>query len=93
MVTQYGMSDEPGLGTFERPRAAQFLSGPTSSDPEYSEDSARMIDVEVRRLLEAAHLRVQATLTKKRTVLEVLAKVLLEKEVVDRDALTALLAA
>jgi cell division protease FtsH len=93
MVTQYGMSDELGLGTFERPRTALYLNGPSSGEREYSEDTARMIDVEVRRLLEAAHVRVQTTLAEKRSTLEVLAKVLIEKEVVDRDALTALLAA
>jgi cell division protease FtsH len=47
---------------------------------------------EIRRLLEAAHLRVQTTLSGKRSALEALAKVLIEKEVVDSDALTALLA-
>jgi cell division protease FtsH len=93
MVTQYGMSEELGLGTFERPRSALFLSGPSSTEREYGEDTARIIDVEVRRLLEAAHLRVQTTLTGKRSTLEALAKVLIEKEVVDREALTALLAA
>jgi cell division protease FtsH len=93
MVTQYGMSEELGLGTFERPRSALFLSGPSSTEREYGEDTARIIDVEMRRLLEAAHLRVQTTLTGKRSTLEALAKVLIEKEVVDRDALTALLAA
>ncbi|HXB03341.1 MAG TPA: ATP-dependent zinc metalloprotease FtsH [Candidatus Angelobacter sp.] len=93
MVTQYGMSEELGLGTFERPRSALFLSGPSSSEREYGEDTARIIDVEMRRLLEAAHLRVQTTLTGKRSTLEALAKVLMEKEVVDRDDLTALLAA
>jgi cell division protease FtsH len=93
MVTQYGMSEELGLGTFERPRSALFLTGPSSGEREYGEDTARMIDVEVRSLLEAAHLRVQATLREKRSALEMLAKVLIEKEVVDRDALTALLAA
>jgi cell division protease FtsH len=93
MVTQYGMSEELGLGTFERPRAALFLAGPGAGEREYGEDTARMIDVEVRSLLEAAHLRVQATLREKRSTLEMLAKVLIEKEVVDRDALTALLAA
>ena len=92
MVTQYGMSDELGLGTFERPRSGLFLGGPGPGDREYSEDTARMIDAEMRRLLEAAHLRVQTTLKEKRNLLEVLAKVLIEKEVVDRDALTALLA-
>jgi cell division protease FtsH len=92
MVTQYGMSDELGLGTFERPRSGLFLGGPGPGDREYSEDTARMIDAEMRRLLEAAHLRVQTTLKEKRNLLEMLAKVLIEKEVVDRDALTALLA-
>ena len=52
-----------------------------------------MIDLEVRALLQAGHDRVRETLTAKRTVLEALAKVLIEQEVVDRDALTALLAA
>jgi cell division protease FtsH len=93
MVTQYGMSEELGLGTFERPRSALFLNGPGSGEREYGEDTARMIDVEVRRLLEAAHLRVQTTLKERRSALEMLAKVLIEREVVDRDALTALLAA
>ena len=92
MVTQYGMSDELGLGTFERPRSALFLGGPGPGDREYSEETARMIDAEMRRLLEASHLRVQTTLKEKRSLLEILAKVLIEKEVVDRDALTALLA-
>jgi cell division protease FtsH len=92
MVTQYGMSDELGLGTFERPRSGLFLGGPGPGDREYSEDTARMIDAEMRRLLEASHLRVQTTLKEKRSLLETLAKVLIEKEVVDRDALTALLA-
>src|SRR5580765_3373565 len=54
MVTQYGMSEELGLGTFERPRAALFLAGPGAGEREYGEDTARMIDVEVRSLLEAA---------------------------------------
>ncbi len=93
MVTQYGMSDALGLGTFERPRQALFLNGPNPTERVYSEDTARMIDREVRALLQAGHDRVRETLTAKRNVLETLAKVLIEQEVVDRDTLTALLAA
>ena len=93
MVTQYGMSDALGLGTFERPRQALFLGGPGASEREYSEDTARMIDLEMRTLMEAAHQRVRTTLGAKREELEALAKLLVEKEVVDRNALTALLAA
>jgi ATP-dependent Zn protease len=46
----------------------------------------------VRSLLETAHGRVQKTLTAKRSALEVLAKQLIEKEVLDREALTSILA-
>jgi cell division protease FtsH len=93
MVTQYGMSEALGLGTFERPRQPLFLNGPSPGEREYSEDTARMIDVEVRSLLETAHGRVRKTLTEKRGALEALAKELIEKEVLDREALTAILAA
>jgi cell division protease FtsH len=93
MVTQYGMSDALGLGTFERSRQPLFLNGPSTGEREYGEDTARMIDVEVRRLLETAHDRVRTTLTEKRGALEALAKLLMEKEVLDREALTAILAA
>jgi cell division protease FtsH len=47
----------------------------------------------MRKLLEAAHQRVRKTLEARRDELEALAKLLVEKEVVDRNALTALLAA
>jgi len=93
MVTQYGMSDALGLGTFERPRQALFLRGPSVSEREYSEDTARVIDAEMRKLLEAARQRVRETLEEKRNILEALAKLLIEKEAVDRNALTTLLAA
>jgi cell division protease FtsH len=93
MVTQYGMSDELGLATFEGPRQPLFLNGPRMGEREYSEETARTIDAEMRKLIEAAHHRVRETLTGQRNVLEALAKVLIEREVVDREALTALLAA
>ena len=93
MVTQYGMSDALGLGTFERPRQALFLRGPSVSEREYSADTARVIDDEMRKLLEAARQRVRETLEEKRNILEALAKLLIEKEAVDRNALTTLLAA
>jgi cell division protease FtsH len=92
MVTQYGMSDELGVGTFERPRRTLFLSSPSVSEREYSEDTARLIDTEVRKLLQAAHQRVRETLEEKRNTLEALAKLLIEEEVVVRNALTTLLA-
>ena len=92
MITRYGMGEALGLATFEPPRPT-FLPVPTSGPKEYSERTAEVIDAEIQKLLEAAHGRVRATLTAKRVTLEALAKRLIEKEVVDREALLALIAA
>jgi ATP-dependent Zn protease len=59
---------------------------------EYSERTAEAIDTEIQKMLNAAHARVRETLTARRVTLEALAKRLIEKEVVDRDVLVALLA-
>jgi cell division protease FtsH len=92
MVTRYGMSQTLGLGTFEAARQALFLNVPSTAPREYSEDTARRIDAEIEQLLETAHRRVRETLTAKREMLTALAKLLIEKEVVSRADLDALLA-
>ncbi|MGE3541831.1 MAG: ATP-dependent zinc metalloprotease FtsH [Candidatus Tectimicrobiota bacterium] len=91
MITRYGMSDMLGLATFEAPRQALFLQVPTGTAREYSEDTARVIDTEMRLLLDAAHVRVRATLTARRDLLESLAQLLITQEVVDRQTLVRLL--
>ena len=91
MITRYGMSEALGLATFEAPRQALFLQVPTGAAQEYSEETARVIDTEIQQLLEAAHLRVRATLMAQRGLLESLGKLLIAQEVVDRHALTQLL--
>ena len=92
MVARYGMSEALGLATFEPPRQALFLNVPSMAQREYSEETARRIDDEIQKLLATSHGRVQQTLTAKRALLTSLAKVLIEKEVVNREDLTALLA-
>ena len=93
MITRYGMSEALGLATFEDPRQALFLPGWSGAPKEYSEETSRLIDGEIRQLLDAAHARVRETLTAKRSVLEALAKLLIEKEVVTREALAELVSA
>ncbi|PYN17617.1 MAG: cell division protein FtsH [Candidatus Rokuibacteriota bacterium] len=92
MVARYGMTEALGLATFEPPRQALFLNIQSMAQREYSEETARRIDEEIRKLFETAHERVRQTLTAKREVLTSLAKLLIEKEVVSRDDLTTLLA-
>ena len=93
MVTQYGMSERLGQVAFDSTRPSPFLTVPQANQSvNYSEATARVIDEEVGRLIREAHDRVTQTLTQQRDSLEALARLLLEKEVVERSALEALLA-
>jgi cell division protease FtsH len=93
MVTQYGMSEKLGLGTFEEPRTSLFLNVPMAQEARsFSERTAQTIDQEVAQLLAAAQERARATLLDRRSALEAVAKLLLEKEVVDGARLRELLA-
>jgi cell division protease FtsH len=91
MITQYGMSDRLGQVTFDAPRSAAFLGAPDSSRGNYSEETARLIDEEIARLIHQAHARVRRTLVEKRAALDALAALLLEHEVVERAVLDQLL--
>jgi len=92
MITQYGMSERLGQVTFDAPRSGAFLSVPDAAPREnYSEETARLIDEEIARLINEAHTRVRRTLTEKRAALDALAGLLLEHEVVDRAALEQVL--
>jgi cell division protease FtsH len=92
MVTQYGMSEHLGLAAFEEPRTSPFLNVAVAQRArEYSERTAEAIDAEIGKILADAHGRVNDTLTSRRDALDRLAKLLLEREVVDRETLTRLL--
>ena len=91
MVTQFGMSDRLGLVSLEGPRTPLFLPVPMQSTKEYSEDTARVIDAEVKQILTDAHEKVRAILAAHRSALEELAQLLLKKEVVERPELQAIL--
>ena len=94
MITQYGMSERLGQVAFDTTRRASFLSVPDApQQPPYSNETARLIDEEVARLIHEAHERVAKTLSEQRDRLEALAHLLLEREVLDRAALDAVLGA
>jgi cell division protease FtsH len=91
MVTQFGMSEKMGLVSLEGPRTPLFLPIPTQAPKEYSEETARAIDEEVKKILSEAHVKVRELLGSHRHALEELAGLLLEKEVVERPELQAIL--
>jgi cell division protease FtsH len=92
MVTQFGMSDRLGLVALEGARAPLFLPVAIQGQREYSEETARIVDEEIKKLLSEAHDKVRTCLSMRKQALEELAQLLLEKEVVERPQLQAILA-
>jgi cell division protease FtsH len=91
MVTRYGMSQTLGLATIEGSRLPLFLNTDAPQTVECSEETSRMIDHEVRQMLDEAKERVHRDLTTSRATLDALAALLIEHEVVDRRALDGLM--
>jgi cell division protease FtsH len=94
MVMKYGMSERVGLVTFGE-RAPTFLRGPApgwNGDRSYSEETARLIDEEVRAIIERIHERVRGILTEKKSTLIAAATELKRTETLEGDRLRRLLA-
>ncbi len=87
MVVDYGMSERVGNVSFN---LAASADQPVFSKP-YSEHTARMIDEEVRALIDQVREQARALLTEKRDKLEEMAKALLEKELLGSDQLVEIL--
>ena len=92
MVAEYGMSDRLGLVTYESSRQPMFPPEGYSPNKTYSETKATEIDEEISAAMEAAHRRVQNILSERRPVLNALARLLSEKEVVQGQELRDMLA-
>jgi cell division protease FtsH len=91
MVAEYGMSDRLGLVTYERARQPMFLPGGFPPSKTYSEEKAGQIDEEISRVVEEAHQRVRGILSAHRNVLDDLAHLVSEKEIVQGDVLREML--
>ena len=83
MVTQLGMSEKLGPLTYGRRRGLAFLGVEEPEERNYSDETARLIDMEVRSLVEEGKQRAREILTGERAALESMAKLLDEKEVID----------
>ncbi len=93
MVTRYGMSDVIGPMQLQHADANPFMGMEIGQQRTYSEDVARKIDQEVRRIVEAAYTRANDILTRHKDKLVAVANTLLEKEVIDRQEFLRLMEA
>ncbi len=91
MVKEYGMSEKLGYVTFEKEKRPLFIPSPLFSSREYSEETARQIDEEVKKIIDNTYNKARQILTAKRKELEELAQLLLEKEVVEEADLKKIL--
>lgn len=91
LVTRFGMSETLGQAVLER-RTASYLGENllAARDKDYSEHTAREIDLAIRALLEDAYSRAKALLEQRRTDLDTGARLLLEKETLTPEEFPAL---
>jgi cell division protease FtsH len=91
MVMRFGMSERLGPRVFGHDRGQPFLGREFSSEPDYSDEIAREIDDEIRRIVEGAHQTAKDLLTERRDNLDTISKILLARETIDADQFIALL--
>lgn len=85
MVTVYGMNEKVGNISYYDPQQENMFTKP------YSEETGKMIDEEVRKLVDEAYERTKALLLEKKAEVEILAKELLKKEVLFKSDVEALI--
>ncbi|HZB36111.1 MAG TPA: ATP-dependent zinc metalloprotease FtsH [Gaiellaceae bacterium] len=91
MIMRFGMSEKLGPRVLGRNHDLPFLGREMSAEPDYSEEVAREIDEEIRRVIEEAHERALAVLREHMDELHRLSAILIERETIDKDQFLRLL--
>jgi len=85
MVCQLGMSEKLGPLTYGKQNRSEYLGLTYGTEKNYSEETAKLIDAEVKEYIERNHTRARQILSENRPVLDALARSLEEKEVINGD--------
>jgi cell division protease FtsH len=91
MVMRFGMSDRLGPRVFGHDHGQPFLGREFASEPDYSDEIARTIDDEIRRIVEHAHRRARDILENHRPALNSISEILLRRETIEKHEFEALL--
>ena len=91
MVMRFGMSEKLGPRVFGHDASQPFLGREFSSEPDYSDDVAREIDAEIRRVVEEAHSEATRILEAHRAELDRISEILMRRETIERREFLELL--
>lgn len=91
MVCEYGMSEKLGTLALGRRSHNPFLGRDYADERNYSEDVARMIDEEVKSIVDRCHQRASEILTQHRDKLDAVVQALLERETLNREEFLAIM--
>ncbi len=92
MVMRFGMSQKLGPRVFGHDHSQPFLGREFSSEPDYSDEIAREIDDEIRRIIESAHKRATSILSEHEHDLKNISEILVKRETIEKEEFAALLA-
>src|SRR5579872_1089451 len=92
MVMRFGMSDKLGPRVYGHDHGQPFLGREFTTEPDYSDQIAREIDDEVRRIIEGAHDRARAILDEHRERLDTISQILVRRETIEKEQFEKLLA-
>ena len=85
MIMRYGMSEKLGPRVLGRNQDMPFLGREMGHEPDYSDEVAREIDEEIRRVIEEAHDRATRVLQEHMDDLHRIAAILIERETIGKD--------
>jgi cell division protease FtsH len=92
MIMRFGMSEKLGPRVLGRGHDQPFLGRDYGAEADYSEEIAREIDDEIRRVIEEAHELALAVLREHMDELHRISAILIERETIDKDQFERLLA-
>ena len=93
MVMEFGMSDKIGLQSLKKDESEVFLGRDIMRQAGYSNETARLVDEEIKRIISDAYMKAKAALTGHRRALDAIAGRLIENEVIDAAEIDSLMEA
>ena len=91
MVMRFGMSEKLGPRVFGHDHGQPFLGREFSAEPDYSDEIAREIDDEIRRIVESAHVQAKDILSRYREELQKCSEILIKRETIEKEQFEGLL--